>query len=125
MSSNDDMSGRGPWPEPDERDDRASGAEALAEWHEERSPTGSRGVALAVAGLNVVVLVALSTLIVAAVYAFITVYAIVKAVSGGSDSADATIVLLGVVGVVATFSVALGVAGWAIGRAFDPEKRRR
>ena len=64
----------------------------------------------------------LPVLLVVGIYTFITVYAIVKAVSSGSDSADAGVILLGVVGLVTLFVVLLGVGGWLIGRAAEPEE---
>ncbi len=70
------------------------------------------------------VMLALPVLIVVGVYTFLTVYAVVKAVSGGSDSADAATVLIGVVALVTLFTTLLGVGGWAIGRTADPKKRR-
>jgi hypothetical protein len=96
----------------------------VAAWDDRTDPKGSRGVGLAIAGLQVGYLMILPVLLVVSIYAFITVYAIVKAVRAGSDSADPTIVLLGVVGLVTLFVLLLGVAGWAIGRAADPKKRR-
>jgi hypothetical protein len=145
---------RGPWPEPDDTGDRLSaeaervGADAAATAHEldaatdrvadqlddvddlvggwdaRTDPKGSRGVALAVAGMNVVYLMILPVLLVVGIYTFITIYAIVKAVSDGSDAADAGVILLGVVGLVTFFVLLLGIGGWAIGRAADPKKRR-
>lgn len=82
-------------------------------------------MSLVVAGMNLVVLLALPVLIVVGVYMFITVYAIVKALSGGADSADPAIVLIGVVGLVTVFTTLLGVGVWAIGRTADPRKLRR
>lgn len=77
-----------------------------------------------VAGLNLGVLLALPVLLVIGIYTFITVYAIVKTVSAGPDSADPATLLVGVVGVVTLLVVLLGIGGWAIGRAADPKKRR-
>jgi hypothetical protein len=87
-------------------------------------PRGSKGAAIAVAALNVGVLVMLPVLLVIGIYTFLTVYAIVKAVGSGSDAASPTVVLLGVVGLVTLLTLLLGVGGWAIGRAADPKKRR-
>ncbi len=123
MSSSNNRTGSGPWPEPGEPhtlDPKSLGAEAPGE----PASGGSRAVALAVAGVNLVVMLALPVLIVVGVYTFLTVYAVVKAVSGGSDSADAATVLIGGVALVTLFTTLLGVGGWAIGRTADPKKRR-
>jgi len=123
VSSSNDGTGSGPWPEPGEPhtlDPQSLGVEAPGE----PATGGSRAVALAVAGVNLVVMLALPVLIVVGVYTFLTVYAVVKAVSGGSDSADAATVLIGVVALVTLFTTLLGVGGWAIGRTADPKKRR-
>lgn len=108
MESSDETTEEGPWPEPDERDE----------------PAGSKGVALAIAGLNLVFLMTLGLLLAVGVYTLITIYAIVKLVRSGTDTADPTVILLGVVGLVTLLVVLLGVGGWAIGRAADPKKRR-
>ena len=96
----------------------------VSAWDERTDASGSKGIAVAVAGLNVTYLMVLPVLLVVGIYTFITVYAIVKAVSSGSDSADAGVILLGVVGLVTLFVVLLGVGGWLVGRAADPKKRR-
>jgi hypothetical protein len=101
----------GPWPELDASD---HGSE----------PKGSRGVALAVAGMNVIYLMLLPVLLVIGIYTFVTVYAIVKVARSGSDAADPGVILLGVVGIVTFLVLLLGIGGWAIGRAADPKKRR-
>jgi hypothetical protein len=151
VSSSSGATGSGPWPEPDEVDARAE-AERLAAraaavgtdldaagdravdhlgdiddhvaaWDERTDPQGSRGVSLAVAGMSVAYLLILPVLLVIGIYTYITVYAIVKTVDSGPDSADAQVVLLGVVGLVTMFVVLLGVGLWAVGRAADPKKR--
>jgi hypothetical protein len=121
--------GHGPWPEPDEPDRAPSiaGGET-PEWDppaERDDVAGSRGVSLAIAGLNVIYLMFLPVLLVVGIYTYLTVYAIVKAVDGGSDSPDPATVLIGIVGLVTVFVVALGLGSWAIGRTADPRKRRR
>jgi hypothetical protein len=153
VSSSSRAAGSGPWPEPDEVDARAE-AERLAAraaavatdldaagdrvvdhlddiddhvaaWDERTEPQGSRGVALAVAGLSVAYLLILPVLLAIAIYTFITVYAIVKAIDSGPDTADAGVVLIGIVGLVTLFVVLLGGGMWAIGRAADPKRRPR
>jgi hypothetical protein len=153
VSSSSGATGSGPWPEPDEVDARAE-AERLAaraaavatdldaagdrvvdhlddiddhvaSWDERTKTQGSKGVALAVAGLSVAYLLILPVLLAIAIYTFITVYAIVKAVDLGPDTADAGVVLIGIVGLVTLFIVLLGGGMWAIGRAADPKRRPR
>ena len=97
----------------------------VAAWDERTETQGSRGVALAVAGLSVAFLLILPVLLVIAIYTFITVYAIVKAVDSGPDTADAGVVLIGIVGLVTLFVVLLGGGMWAIGRTADPKRRPR
>ena len=138
MESSNERIEEGPWPEPDETDTlvdaqaaaRKRGPDVDAAWSEPSElsepsrPAGSKGVALAVAGLNVVFLMMLAAMLVVGIYTFITIYAIVKARRSGPDTADPAIILLGVVGLVTLFVVLLGVGGWAIGRTADPKKRR-
>ena len=93
----------------------------VSAWDERTDASGSNGIAVAVAGLNVTYLMVLPVLLVVGIYTFITVYAIVKAVSSGSDSADAGVILLGVVGLVTLFVVLLG---WAAGSSAEPPTRR-
>ncbi|HET9310686.1 MAG TPA: hypothetical protein VFP41_05610 [Actinomycetota bacterium] len=152
MSSSSDGPNRGPWPEPDEADLRAEaerlGEQAgelaedldaagdrvtdhlddiddhVAEWDRRTETAGSKGVAFAVAGINLGAMLVLPVLLVVGIYTFITIYAIVKAVSAGSDQPDALTIMLGVVGLVALFVTLLGVGGWLVGRAADPKKRR-
>ncbi len=125
MSSSSGTTGAGPWPEPDDIDvslvpERSPGAGQA--W-DEPARGGSKGIALAVAAMNLGVLLALPVLVVVGVYTFLTVYAVVKAFSAGSDAADPATVLVGVVGLVTLFTTLLGVGAWAIGRVADPKKR--
>lgn len=124
VSTSTDPNVRGPWPEPDEP------AHPVAAWDERdgpqgSEPQGSKGVSIAVAALSVAYLLMLPVLLVVGIYTFITVYAIVKAVDAGPDTADAGVVLIGTVGLVTFFVLLLGGGLWAIGRAADPKKRQR
>ena len=143
----------GPWPDPDDDIDLRAEAERLgqqagviaeqlddagdrvtdhlddiddhvADWDRRTDAAGSKGVAFAVAGINLGALLVLPVLLVVGIYTFITIYAIVKAVSGGSDEPDALTIMLGVVGLVTLLVTLLGVGGWLIGRTADPKKRR-
>ena len=134
MSGIDEPTERGPWPEPGDGDQRLSpglrrGAEVDvqgARWDEgEAVVQGSKGVSVGVAVMTVGYLVMLPVLLAIGIYTFITVYAIVKAIDSGPDTADGAVVVLGIVGLVTFFVVLLGGGVWAIGRAADPKKRPR
>jgi hypothetical protein len=143
----------GPWPDPDDDIDLRAEAERLgqqagviaeqlddagdrvtdhlddiddhvADWDRRTDAAGSKGVAFAVAGINLGALLVLPVLLVVGIYTFITIYAIVKAVGGRSDEPDALTIMLGVVGLVTLLVTLLGVGGWLIGRTADPKKRR-
>ena len=125
VTTSTDAAGIGPWPDPDADPD------PLEARHDAGPPAlpsadggGSRGAAIAVAGMSFSVMLVFPVLIVIGVYTFITVYAIAKAVSGGSDAADPATVLVGIVGLVTVFSLLLGLGGWLIGRGLDPAKHR-
>ena len=96
-----------------------------AAWDDRTEAKGSKGIAIAVAAVNLGGLLALPAMLVVGIYTFVTVYAIVKAVGAGSDEANAIVVLLGVVGIVTLFVTMLGVGGWLVGRSADPKKRGR
>ena len=118
--ASNDMSARGPWPEPEPE---PISLDPLAE--PENRPQGSKAVSIGVAVLSVGYLILLPVLLAVGVYTFITIYAIVKAIDSGPDTADGAVVLIGIVGLVTFFVVLLGGGLWAIGRAADPQKRRR
>jgi hypothetical protein len=101
---------------------------AVDERRDVESPTGepasSKGVALGVAGLTVTFFVLLPAFIAVGVYTFLTIYAIVKGVEGGSDQPDATTVLVGIVLLVTLFVLLVAVGTMLLGRTADPKKRR-
>jgi uncharacterized membrane protein YeiB len=80
-------------------------------------------ISLGIAGILVTFFVILPVLIVATVYSFLTVYAIVKAIGSAPDSASPLTVLLGVVMIVTLFTTLLGVGVALVGRLFDPKRR--
>jgi hypothetical protein len=121
VRTSSDTAATGPWPEPEP--EHASALDPFAE--PDTQPSGSKGVSLGVAVLSVGYLMVLPVLLAVGIYTFITVYAIVKAIGSGPDAPDAAVVLIGIVGLVTFFVVLLGGGLWAIGRAADPEKRRR
>jgi hypothetical protein len=132
MSRSDEPTERGPWPEPGEGDQRLlpdprRGADVDvqdARW-DEGDAQGSKGVSVGVAVMTVGYLVILPVLLAIGIYTFITVYAIVKAIDSGPDTADGAVVVLGIVGLVTFLVVLLGGGVWAVGRAADPKKRPR
>jgi hypothetical protein len=87
-------------------------------------PAGSKGVALGVAGLTVTFFVLLPAFIAVGVYTFLTIYAIVKGVEGGSDQPDATTVMVGLVVLVTLFVLLVAAGTMLLGRTADPKKRR-
>lgn len=118
----------GPWPDPDDTIDRSGDG---AQFDDDRTepasvhePAGSKGVALAVAGTNLGFFLLLPAVLVVAIYTFLTVYAIVKAVGSAPDAANPVVVLVGIVSLVGLFVVTLAVGTWLIGRTADPRKRR-
>jgi hypothetical protein len=124
VSASNHTTAAGPWPEPEP--EFASARDALDPLAEpESQPKGSKGVSVGVAVLSVGYLVSLPVLLAVGIYTFITVYAIVKAISSGPDTADAAVVLIGIVGLVTFFVLLLGGGLWAIGRTADPKKRGR
>jgi len=88
-------------------------------------PAGPKGVSLGVAGIIVTFFVLLPAFIAVGVYTFLTVYAIVKGVEGGSDVPDPNTIMVGIVLLVTLFVLLLAVGAMLLGRTADPKKRRR
>lgn len=88
-------------------------------------PADAKGVAFGVVGLVVTFFVLLPAFIAVGIYTFVTVYAIVKGVEGGSDVPDPITVMIGIVLLIALFTVLLAVGAMLLGRTADPKKRRR
>ena len=89
------------------------------------TPAGSRGVSLAIAGVSVTFHVLLAWLLVGGIYVFLTIYALVKAFGSAPDEPNATVVVLGIVGVVTGLLLLFAAAVGLLGRAANPKKRRR
>ena len=118
------MTTLGPWP--DDEDRRGEGGDDRLEEHGAGTPpAGSKPVALTVAGISFVFPVLLPWLLVGAIYMFLSVYALIKAIGSAPDAPNATVVLLGIVGLVTTLVMGAAVGAWLIGRTADPRKRRR
>ena len=89
------------------------------------TPAGSRGVSLAIAGVSVTFHVLLAWLLVGGIYVFLTIYALVKAFGSAPDEPNATVVVLGIVGLVTGLLLLFAVAVGLLGRTANPKKRRR
>jgi len=76
------------------------------------------------AGVSFSFHVVLAWLLVAGIYVFLTIYALVKAFGSAPDAPNATVVVLGIVGLVTGLLVLFAVAVGLLGRAANPKKRR-
>jgi hypothetical protein len=81
------------------------------------------GLSLGIAAAIVAFFMVLPALLVVTIYSFITVYAIVKAIGSAPTSPSAITVLLGVIGLVTTFSLLLAGLVTFAGRSMNPKKR--
>ena len=124
----------GPWPD-DEVDtgsvrdpDGASGVDGPPDRFDDEAadtPAGSKGVSLAIAGLSVTFHVLLAWLLVGGIYLYLTIYALVKAIGSAPDEPNATVVVLGIVGLVTGLLLVFAAGVGLLGRAANPTKRRR
>jgi hypothetical protein len=89
------------------------------------TPAGSKGVSLAIAGVSVTFPVLLPWLLVIGIYVFLTIYALVKAIGSAPDEPDATVVVIGIVGLVTGLLLVFAAGVSLLGRAANPKKRRR
>ena len=89
------------------------------------TPAGSKGVSLAIAGLSVTFYVLLAWLLVGGIYLYLTIYAVVKAIGSAPDEPNATVVVLGIVGLVTGLLLVFAAGVGLLGRAANPKKRRR
>lgn len=84
---------------------------------------GSNGIGLAVAGVIVTFFTVLPFVFIVALYVFLTIYAIVRAIGPGTGENPVTI-LVGFVLITSMFATLLGVAIHLVGRSFTPKRRR-
>lgn len=84
---------------------------------------GSKGIGLAIAGVIVAFFATMPFLLVAVLYVFLTIYAIVRAIGPGAGENPVTIVV-GFVLVTSVFAILLGVAIHFVGRSITPKKLR-
>ena len=83
---------------------------------------GSKGIGLAIAGMIVTFCVAMP-FYARALYVFVTIYAIVRAIGPGAGENPVTIIV-GFVLITSMFAIMLGVAIHFVGRSITPKKRR-
>jgi hypothetical protein len=84
---------------------------------------GSKGIGLAIAGIIVAFFATLPFIFVVALYVFVTIYAIVRAIGPGAGENPVAIVV-GFVLVTTLFAILLGVTINLVGRSITPKKLR-
>jgi hypothetical protein len=84
---------------------------------------GSKGAGLAIAGVIVAFFASLPFVLLVSVYAFLTIYAIVRAIGPGAGE-NAVAIVVGFVLITSMFAVLLGVTIHLVGRSLTPRKRR-
>ncbi len=84
-----------------------------------------RGIAISIAIVAVTFLAALPFLIPTTIWIALTIYAMVKGAGSAPDQANATVVMLSIVGIVSLFTLAIAGAIALLGRAMTPKRRRR
>jgi predicted membrane metal-binding protein len=84
---------------------------------------GSNGVGLAIAGILVAFFVIFPFILIAALYLFVTIYAIVRAFGPGAGANPVPIVM-GFVMITSAFVVLIGVTIHLVGRTITPKRVR-
>ncbi len=84
---------------------------------------GSSGIGIAIAGIVVAFFATLPFILVAVLYLFVTIYAIVRAIGPGAGENPVPIVV-GFVLITSTFAILLGVTIHLVGRAITPKRLR-
>jgi hypothetical protein len=84
---------------------------------------GSKAVGIAVGGAIVGFLAIMPFVFLVALYLFLTIYAIVRAIGPGAGE-NAVTILIGFVLITTTFATLLGVAIHLVGRSLTPKRRR-
>ena len=84
---------------------------------------GSNGIGIAVAGITVAFFATLPFILIAALYLFVTIYAIVRAIGPGVGENPVAIVV-GFVLITSVFAILFGVAIHLVGRSITPKRRR-
>ncbi len=85
---------------------------------------GSNGIGLAVAGITGCVLRrSLPFILIAVLYLFMTIYAIVRAIGPGAGQ-NPVVIVVGFVLITSAFAILLGVTIHLVGRSITPKKGR-
>ena len=84
---------------------------------------GSNGVGIAIAGIMVAFFVTLPFILIAVLYLFVTIYAIVRAIGPGAGENPVPIVV-GFVLITSAFAILLGVTIHLVGRSITPKRSR-
>ena len=95
------------------------------EWDDDANGRGggSSGVGIAVAGIIVAFFATLPFVLIAGLYLFVTIYAIVRAIGPGAG-ANAVPIVVGFVLITSAFVILLGVTIHLVGRAITPKWSR-
>jgi hypothetical protein len=88
-----------------------------------RSDGGSNAIGLGIAGVIVTFFALMPFVILVALYLFLTIYAIIRAIGPGAGENAVTIVV-GFALITSTFATLLGVAIHLLGRSLTPKRRR-
>jgi hypothetical protein len=84
---------------------------------------GSKGIGLAIGGIIVAFFATLPFIFIVALYVFVTIYAIVRAIGPGAGENPVAIVV-GFVLVTSVFAILFGVTIHFVGRSITPKKLR-
>lgn len=84
---------------------------------------GSKGVGLTIAGIVVVFVATMPFVFVVALYVFITIYAIVRAI-GPAAGENPVVIIVGFTLITSAFAILLGVAIHLVGRSLAPKRLR-
>jgi ABC-type amino acid transport system permease subunit len=89
----------------------------------ETSGGGSKGISLAIAGTLVTLFAGLPFVMAVALYTFVTIYAIVRAIGPGRGE-DPVAIVVGFVLIASALAVSIAASAYLLGRAITPRKRR-
>ncbi len=85
---------------------------------------GSNGIGIAVAGILVALFTILPFILIAVLYLFVTIYAIVRAIGPG-EGENAVPIVVGFVLITSALVILIGVTIHLVGRSITPKKRSR
>ena len=84
---------------------------------------GSNGIGIAVAGILVAFFAIFPFILIAVLYLFVTIYAIVRAIGPG-EGENAVPIVVGFVLLTSTFAILMGVTVNLVGRSITPKRTR-